>query len=153
MTVQGVWRSHQKGLQCWKSNYIFGNFSSLSTNSTRKKFWTVTYKYGQVTLLYSWNSSCNAKKNRHNTLIGSLQVCVWQESGSESIIHAMHAIYEDQTCEAVLLVDLSNANNSIKKKWTKMAICVKTVTHSWLSIIGATKSDYVKKQLKAIQLQ
>ena len=51
----------------------------------------------------------------------------------------MHAKYEDQTCEAVLLVDVSNANNSIKKKCTKIAICVKTVTHSWFSITGGYK--------------
>ena len=47
------------------------------------------------------------------TSVGSPQVCAGQDGGCESIIHAMHAIYEDETCEAVLLVDASNAFNSI----------------------------------------
>ena len=47
--------------------------------------------------------------------VGSLQVCAEQEVGCESIIHAMHAIYEDKTCEAVPLVDTSNGFNSIKR--------------------------------------
>ena len=49
------------------------------------------------------------------TSVGSLQVCAGQEAGCESIIHAMQAIYEDETCEAVLLVDASNAFNSINR--------------------------------------
>ena len=34
--------------------------------------------------------------------VGSLQVCAGQEAGCESIIHEMHAIYENETYEAVL---------------------------------------------------
>ena len=49
------------------------------------------------------------------TSVGSLQVCAGQEAGCKSIIHAMQAIYEDETCEAVLLVDSSNAFNSINR--------------------------------------
>ena len=44
------------------------------------------------------------------TLVGSLQVCAGQEAGCDSIIHVMCVI---QTCEAVLLVDASNAFNLI----------------------------------------
>ena len=47
------------------------------------------------------------------TSVGSLQVYARQEADFESVIHAMHAIYEDETCEAALLVDASNAFNSI----------------------------------------
>ena len=49
------------------------------------------------------------------TSVGSLPFCAGQEVGCESIIHAIHAIYEDETCEAVLLVDASNAFNSINR--------------------------------------
>ena len=49
------------------------------------------------------------------TSVGSLQVCAGQEVGCEFIIHAMHAIYEDETCEAVPLVDASNGFNSINR--------------------------------------
>ena len=49
------------------------------------------------------------------TPVVSLQVCAREEAGCESIIHAIHAIYEDQTYEAVLIVDASNAFNSISR--------------------------------------
>ena len=47
--------------------------------------------------------------------VGSLQVCAGQDAGCESLIHAMRTIYEDQSAEAVLLVDASNAFNSINR--------------------------------------
>ena len=49
------------------------------------------------------------------TSVGSLQVCAGQKAGCKSIIHAMRVIYKDQTREAVLLVDRSNAFNSINR--------------------------------------
>lgn len=81
------------------------------------------------------------------TSVGSLQVCAGQEAGCESIIHAMHAIYEDETCEAVLLVDASNAFNSINRNvflhnitiiCPAIAIYVKNCysIHSRLFVIG-----------------
>ena len=45
--------------------------------------------------------------------VGSLQVCAGQDSGCESLIHAMSTIYEDQSAGAVLVVDASHAFNSI----------------------------------------
>ena len=47
--------------------------------------------------------------------VGSLQVCAGQEAGCESLVHTMHEIYEDQSSEAVLLVDASNAINVINR--------------------------------------
>ena len=49
------------------------------------------------------------------TSVGSMQVCAGQEAGCELVIHAMHAIHEDETCEAVFLVDASNTFNSIHR--------------------------------------
>ena len=49
------------------------------------------------------------------TSVGSLQVCAGQEAGCESIIHAMQAIYEEETCEEVLLVHASNAFDSVNR--------------------------------------
>ena len=46
--------------------------------------------------------------------VGSLQVCAGQD-GCESLIHAMRAICEDQLAEIDLLVDTSNAFNSINR--------------------------------------
>ena len=45
--------------------------------------------------------------------VGSLQVCAGQEAVCESLVHAIYEIYEDQSSEAVLLVDASNAFNTI----------------------------------------
>ena len=47
--------------------------------------------------------------------VGALQVCARQDAGCESLIHAMRTIYEDQSAEAVLLVDASNAFSSINR--------------------------------------
>ena len=47
--------------------------------------------------------------------VGSLQVCAGEDAGCESSIHAMRTIYEDQSAEAVFLVDASNAFNSINR--------------------------------------
>ena len=51
------------------------------------------------------------------TSVGSLQVCAGHEAGCEALIHAMKNIFEnEQSAEAVLLVDASNAFNSLNRK-------------------------------------
>ena len=47
--------------------------------------------------------------------VGSLQVCAGHEAGCEAAIHAMHSIFQEQSTEAVLLVDASNAFNSVNR--------------------------------------
>ena len=46
---------------------------------------------------------------------GSLQMCAGQKSGSEAAIHAMRNIFDADTTDAVLLVDASNAFNSLNR--------------------------------------
>ena len=46
---------------------------------------------------------------------GSLQLCAGQKYGSEAAIHAMHAIYEADDTDAVLLIDASNAFNALNR--------------------------------------
>ena len=44
---------------------------------------------------------------------GPLQVCAGHISGCEAAVHAMHRVYESRETEAILLVDASNAFNSL----------------------------------------
>ena len=47
--------------------------------------------------------------------VGPLQLSAGAEVGAEAAIHAMEAIYQDPECQAVLLVDASNAFNSLNR--------------------------------------
>jgi len=49
---------------------------------------------------------------------GPLQVATGLESGEEAAIHAMREIFEDDDCEAVILVDASNAFNALNRQTT-----------------------------------
>ena len=51
------------------------------------------------------------------TSVGTPQVCAGQEARCEFLIHAMNPIYEDETCEAAHLVDVSKAFNSINRNF------------------------------------
>ena len=47
---------------------------------------------------------------------GTLQVCAGQEAGIKAAIHSMNMIYEDENTDAILLVDASNAFNSLNRQ-------------------------------------
>ena len=47
---------------------------------------------------------------------GALQTCAGMESGVEAAIHAMSSIFEEEECEAVLLVDAENAFNRLNRE-------------------------------------
>ena len=67
--------------------------------------------------------------------VGSLQVCAGQDAGCESLIHAMRTIYEDQSAEAVLLVDASNAFNSTGMYFSTMLRLYIHQLHGMLKIV------------------
>ena len=46
---------------------------------------------------------------------GSLQVCAGHKSGSEAAVHAMNSLFQHKDTDAVLLVDESNAFNSLNR--------------------------------------
>ena len=47
---------------------------------------------------------------------GSLQLCAGQDAGSEAAIHAVYDMLNEYDTEAVLMVDASNAFNSINRE-------------------------------------
>ena len=47
---------------------------------------------------------------------GTLQTCAGLESGIEASIHAMRRTYEEDGCEAALLVDADNAFNRLNRE-------------------------------------
>ena len=55
---------------------------------------------------------------------GSLQVCAGLESGCEAAVHAVRESFEEDETEAALLIDASNAFNSVKRECTLKNIAV-----------------------------
>ena len=49
-------------------------------------------------------------------VVGSLQLCGGQVTGSEAAIHAMHDVFNDYSMEGIVLIDAENAFNSINRK-------------------------------------
>ena len=47
---------------------------------------------------------------------GGLQTCAGHKAGIEAAIHAIHDTYKEDECEGLLLVDASNAFNSLNRK-------------------------------------
>ena len=58
---------------------------------------------------------------------GSLQVCTGSKSGSEAAIHAMHNIFEADNTDAVLLIDASNAFNSLNRALHNVRVLCPTI--------------------------
>ena len=52
----------------------------------------------------------------HVSATNLLQICTGHASGSETAVHAMQNVIHTVDCEAALLVDASNASNSISDK-------------------------------------
>ncbi len=57
-----------------------------------------------------------ALKNDIRQAAGGLQVCAGLEGGAEAAIHAIREVFEGDDCEAVLLIDATNAFNLLNRK-------------------------------------
>ena len=96
--------------------------------------------------------------------MGPLQVGVGQIAGCEAAIHAMRELYSDASSEAALLVDASNAFNSVNRQAALDNISVlcpslSVILHnaygtlSCLFVTGQGRFLQVREQLRAISLQ
>ena len=48
---------------------------------------------------------------------GTLQVCIGQDTRIDAAIHSMNMMYEDENIDAILLVDVRNAFNSLNRQY------------------------------------
>ena len=71
---------------------------------------------GEVLRRIASNAVTRFLKNDIQLAAGALQTCSGTESGIEAAIHAMKAHYEEEECEAVLLIDAKNAFNSLNRQ-------------------------------------
>ena len=68
---------------------------------------------------------------------GALQMCAGQQAGCEAAIHAMRQIFEHPLMEAVLMVDASNAFNSLNRQ-----VALRNILHICPSIAPAIINSY-----------
>ncbi|XP_015767149.1 PREDICTED: uncharacterized protein LOC107345921 [Acropora digitifera] len=68
-------------------------------------------------VLRSIMGKCVTKVTKQDVIdaSGSLQVCAGHKSGSEAAIHAMRELFQHDNSDAVLLIDASNAFNSLNR--------------------------------------
>ena len=104
---------------------------------------------------------------------GYLQVCAGHKSGSEAAVHAMRSIFDADDTDAVLLIDASNAFNSLNRAAALhniSVLCPSIATYAintyrrharlfvmggkeLLSAEGTTQGDPVAMSLYAVSLQ
>ena len=85
-------------------------------------------------------SKCIMKTAREDTMkaVGNLQLCAGQQAGAEAAVHAAKEIFTDKECEAVLLIDASNAFNTLNRQ---------AMMHN-ISVLCPTLATYVKKHIR-----
>jgi hypothetical protein len=47
---------------------------------------------------------------------GTIQVCTGQDTGAKTAVHAINLLYEDESSEAALLINASNAFNCLNRQ-------------------------------------
>ena len=70
---------------------------------------------GEVRRIIS-KSILNVIRSEVRAIVGSYQLCAGQKSGNEAAVHALNEIYDEDSTDAVLLVDTSNAFNRLNRK-------------------------------------
>ena len=77
---------------------------------------TIEIGIGEVLRRIIGKSVMHVIKQDVSVSAGPLQLCASQPSGCEAAVHAVREIFNDEDCDAVILVDASNAFNSINRK-------------------------------------
>ena len=89
--------------------------------------------------------------------VGSLQACGGQSGGCEAAIHAMRTIYEEESTDAILLIDAANAFNSVNRAAMLQNIqvtshdggrtCVRSsrATQCWFCLFDGTVTSLIFK--------
>ncbi len=127
---------------------------------------------GEVLRRIVCKATLNLVRKDVQDAVGSLQLCVGHDSGCEAAVHALRTIFEDEESEAVLLVDSSNAFNSLNRSnalHNIMNICPSLATiainsyrqhpqlfidkEKLLSQEGTTQGDPLAMAIYAISLQ
>ena len=55
-------------------------------------------------------------------LLDPHQLCAWQKSGCEAAIHVLEELFHEDTTEGILLIDASNAFNTLNRQATLMNV-------------------------------
>ena len=98
---------------CWNS-YNRG-FSVLSLHTKDKSPGLPTVGVGEVLRRIAGKVTVSFLKEDIKCT-GTLQVCAGQERGTEAAIHSMNMMYEDEDTDVILLVNTSNAFNSLNRQ-------------------------------------
>ena len=78
-------------------------------------------------------------------MVRSHQLCVGLPSGCEAAIHALNELFEDDNTEGVLLVDASNAFNSLNHTATLMN--VQSICPAFAAVLVNTHSQNLPSSL------
>ena len=127
---------------------------------------------GEVLHWIICKATLNLVREDVQNAVGPLQLCVRHDSGWEAAVHAMRTIYKEEESEAVLLVDASNAFNSLNRSnalHNIMSICPSLATivinsyrqhpqlfidkEKLLSQEGTTQGDPLAMAIYAISVQ
>ena len=89
----------------------------MQIGSTRKRFRRHKTHWNRRSIKKDHRESYyQCEKNNLVESAGCLQLCAGQKSGCEAAAHAMRDIFEEEENDAILLIDASNAFNSLNRE-------------------------------------
>ena len=94
---------------------------------------------GETTRRFIGKAIMNAISDNIQEAAGPLQVCAGHLSGCEAAVHAMRQVFQSPDTEATLLVDASNAFNSLNRQ-----VALQNIHHLCPSISKALINTYRK---------